>query len=121
MRRFTALGLAAFMLHLNVVRADVACAAHGTSSAQDVPTQHDMAGMHGGDDSRSDSGAEQADCETPAQRDCCQAVTSCSPVLGFGVETVIAERIPTHDSAGTRYTTHPLSRSTAPEPPPPRL
>jgi hypothetical protein len=121
-RHFTALGIAALMLHLNVVRADVACATHQAPAGQDAPMQHHMGAMggsHAGD--LSEGIADDADCETPAQKDCCQAVTSCSPALGFGVETQIAGWVPSHGAAGAFFSTRPLSRSTAPEPPPPRL
>jgi len=122
MRRFVALGLAAFMLHLNVVRADVACAALDATPGDAMATQHDMAGMHDSRDGGTTSGvANEADCETPAQKDCCQAVTSCSPVVGLGAERQVAEWVPTHVAAGARYSTHPVTRNSAPEPPPPRL
>lgn len=110
------------MLHLNVVRADAACATHQMPAGQDAPVQRDMGGMHDGHDiDLADGVADAANCETPAQKDCCQAVTSCSPALGFGVEAQIASWIPTHDAAGARLSARPLSRNTAPEPPPPRL
>jgi len=120
-RRFSALSLAAFMLHLNVVRADVACAAHDASPRPDMSAPHDMAAVHSGHDGGPSDDAEESDCETPAQNDCCQAVTPCSPVVGLGAERQAAEWIPTHDAAGARYSTHPLTRNSAPEPPPPRL
>lgn len=121
-RRFTAWGLVAFMLHLNVVRADAACATHQMPAHQNASMQHDMDGLHGGHDrGRADGAADATNCETPTQTDCCQAVTSCSPALGFGVEKQIASWIPTHDAAGARFFARPLSRNTAPEPPPPRV
>ena len=121
-RRFTALGIAALMLHLNVVRADAACAAHAVPAGQGAPMQHGMAGMHGSHDVNMSTGiAGDASCDTPAQKDCCQAMTSCSPVLGFGGETQVASWVPSHDAAGARFSMRPLSRNTAPEPPPPRL
>lgn len=116
------MGLAAFMLQLNAVRADVACATHEVAAAEDAPAQ-DATPAHGHHDAEPPSGdaADESDCEMPAQNGCCQAMTSCAPSVGLGAETRVAEWSPVHDASGARYSAHALTRSTAPEPPPPRL
>ena len=121
-RRLTALAVAAFMLHLNVVRADAACVAHEMSTGQDTPVQHDLAAMHASHELNDSTGvSDDANCETPAQQDCCQAMTSCGPLFGSGIEWQPTAFVPSHDAVGALFSTRPLSRNTAPEPPPPRL
>lgn len=110
------------MLHLNVVRADAACATHETSATHDMPAQHDMAAMDMSHDVNvSDVVIDDASCETPVHKDCCQAMTSCAPLVGSAVESPTATPEPSHDAVGAPFATRPFSRSCAPEPPPPRL
>jgi hypothetical protein len=110
------------MLHLNVVRADAACATHEMSAGQDAPTQHDMGGVHEGHDSSpADGAADAADCKTPAQEDCCEALASCSLVLGADDAAVAAPTALPHLGVLTAPADMPLSRVAAPEPPPPKV
>ena len=110
-RRTVALLLALAMLHLNVERADAACAKH-----QDAPAADHEGMQHG-----ADAPADQTPCETPASPDCCQALASCAPVLGIDAgSTTISSSTIVPMTIVAAVIERPLSRSTAPEPPPPK-
>lgn len=109
-RRLTALLLASAVLHLSVARADADCDMH----THDAPaTGHE--GMH----HDASAPAEDEQCETVAS-DCCLALLSCAPMLR------VSEVAMTSDSPLARVAILqavielPLSRTTAPEPPPPK-
>ena len=112
-RRLAAFGLAAVMVHLSVARADVACAAHGAHQGNPAAQQdHSDAGDHAPHDTR---------CDTPSQQDCCEALASCSVILGPGGDTHVAQRADAIDRVISAAVLAPLSRVAAPDPPPPRV
>ena len=110
-RRLVAPLLAFAMLHLNVARVDATCAMHDHDAAS---TSH--AGM------QHDAGApaEETACETPASPECCLALASCAPTLGADEESTSVTAAIVHMTIAAAVTERPLSRSTAPEPPPPK-
>jgi hypothetical protein len=120
MRRALALLLVGPLLHLNVVRADTACATHPAEAAaaparepgSDAQAHH----QHGAPAPATD----EESCEVPAQVECCQALASCGPTLGG--DPASADHGLTTDRHGVPATqrTLPLSATAAPEPPPPR-
>ncbi len=115
LRRLAAFAIALTMLHLNMVRADGACAAHaGHSAASENSLSHEgmshEAGMQ----------TDQAPCETPSQPDCCQALASCAPVLAMDARSEVAAGVAQHVAMIAAFNQQPASRSTAPEPPPPK-
>src|SRR4051812_32787337 len=84
MRRLVAVALGAFMLHLNVVRADRACATHAHTTVGS--SDHAMDASHGAHNmTRADNAtvARDASCDTPLQADCCLTLASCSITLGL--------------------------------------
>lgn len=99
------------VLHVNVVRADIACGMHDAAPS----TGHE--GMQHGTELPADDGS----CDEPAMSDCCQAVLSCAPALEPGEASAASRttRIP-HRTIATAVGQRPASRSTAPEPPPPK-
>ena len=111
------------MLHLNVERADLACAKH---SHQQAPSTHAVGGTqthhhhHAMPAANRGSATESEGCQTPAQPDCCQALVTCSMTLAFhGASHGVAS--PTlHEHAVESAQSRPISRVTAPEPPPPK-
>ena len=118
MKRVVTLLLAAPLLNLNAQRADAACARH-----QHAPVEHAApAPAHAAHAAAPTSEPSPADeeCETPAQKDCCHAVVTCSLDLGLRDpdETMKshASGAEPRDSSGDV----PASRVYAPEPPPPR-
>jgi hypothetical protein len=111
-RRLVSLLLAVAMLHLTVARVDAACAMHDGAA-----TQSSHEGMQHGD---ADAPAEKAPCETPAAPDCCQALASCAPVLSIAEGADVITPLIVHATIAAAVSERPLSRSTAPEPPPPK-
>ena len=108
-RRLAALLLATSVLHFSVVPAAAACSMHESS----VPAAgHE--GMDHGDDE------PQAPCHAPGAPDC-QVPASCTPTLSIIEEsgTMVSPAI-AHVTIAPAVTERPLSRSTAPEPPPPK-
>lgn len=108
-RRLIALVIAFAMLHLSVARADAVCEMHGHGAPA---TSHE--GM------QHDVPAEDASCETPLSPDCCQAVVSCAPVLDLSESRSVANTAIVHMAIAAAVIERPQSRSTAPEPPPPK-
>jgi hypothetical protein len=117
-RRAIGLALGAFMLLLNVERADLVCAKHAgrapmamhhglTPDAQRHSTTH-----HAG------TGADE--CQTPSQPDCCSALASCSVMIGLFSDDGAASVVGRHALAFAVAVSDPASRNVAPEPPPPR-
>jgi hypothetical protein len=83
---------------------------HDAQAADHAGMQH-----HGG------APAKQAPCENPASHDCSHALASCGPMLTIaqGVESVLSPAI-AHVTIAAAVSERPLSRSVAPEPPPPK-
>jgi hypothetical protein len=111
-RRLVALSLAVAMLHLSVARVDAACAMHDSAPAA---TSHE--GMQHAD---ADAPAEEAPCDTPASPDCCQALASCAPALSLAEGANVVTLLIVHATIAAAVSERPLSRSRAPEPPPPK-
>ena len=111
MRRLVALLLALALLHLNVERVDAACATHHPAPAAGHEGMH-----HDGS-----APTERTPCDTPVSSDCCQALASCASVLSLdaGSDTMASPAIVPLTIAAA-VSERPLSRSTAPEPPPPK-
>lgn len=111
-RRLIALLLAFALLHLSVGRVDAACAMHG----RDAPATGHEGMQHDGA-----APADETPCQTPVSPDCCQALASCAPMLSMddGSDTITAPAI-VHVTIAAAVSERPLSRSTAPEPPPPK-
>ncbi|HET9452938.1 MAG TPA: hypothetical protein VFO66_01540 [Gemmatimonadaceae bacterium] len=101
--------LAASVLHLSVVPAAGACSMHDAS----VPAAgHE--GMDHGD------GTPQPPCHAPGAAEC-QIPASCTPTLSaIEVSGSMAAPAIAHVTIAAAVTERPLSRSTAPEPPPPK-
>ena len=99
------------MLHLSVARAD-ACAMHDSAPAG---SSHD--GMQHGDGG---APAEQAPCDTPSAPEGCQALASCAPVLSVAEAYEATTALIAHAPIAAAVSERPLSRSRAPEPPPPK-
>jgi len=118
-RRLVGLTLAAAMLQVNIARADSVCADHAHMASQTTPAEHAHSGHHHMSASAK-TVASDKDCETPAQRDCCQALVSCSIVLGLDDGSRTFDLATSHDRVAVTAQTAPISRVTAPEPPPPR-
>ena len=109
-RRLAALLLATAVFHLSVARADAACA---------MP-QHDApAADHEGMDHGAGPTTEETSCETPLS-ECCQALVSCAPTLSFSEARLVTDLPTVHMTVVSAVIERPLSRSTAPEPPPPK-
>jgi hypothetical protein len=124
MRRLSGVLLAGFMLHLNVERADLACAAHTDHVTRVTPApaahvhdghHHAMAGAEHG------AATESESCQTPTQPDCCQALASCSLVLGMDDAPMLVRSSQSHILVLAGVQSAPLSRLAAPDPPPPKL
>lgn len=112
-KRLSAVVLAFTMLHLTVALANADCSMHEHDAAAGA-----HAGMH------HDGGhapAEKTPCDTPVAPKCCQALVSCAPILAIdeGSEVVTTVAI-AHAPIAAAVSERPLSRSTAPEPPPPK-
>src|SRR5689334_16470904 len=97
LRRFVSLLVAAFMLHLNVVAVDAACAEHAGGPGAGVGTAHQHASMH--EHGSSTAGVERSvklddACQTPTQVGCCRAMASCSTVGVASTVQTSRSRIP---------------------------
>lgn len=124
MRRFAAVALAASLLHLNVVRADVACSHHEADSAPAQQAGHPVLPHHDVAETTtppSDGHTEHpTPCDTPTQTDCCQALASCTPGMAITAEMFVAINGLPHDDSIGAFIEMPLGRVTTPDPPPPR-
>jgi hypothetical protein len=105
------------MFHLTLVGPDNACA-DGNGATTGSMRGH-QAHHHGASGVLPHSGSHQP-CETPNSSHCCEAVTSCAVTLA------VVERGGSPTFALSNAAVHspplsvPLSRSLAPEPPPPK-
>jgi hypothetical protein len=126
-RRYAALALAASLLNLNVVRADVACSQHERATAGHETADHEMhhddasatAMAHGAHALHHSEPLEQPG-KTPTQPSCCQALASCSLAFGSDAGSAIVAFVLTHDVGHGALIDAPRSRVTTPDPPPPK-
>ena len=118
--RIAAVLLSVLLLHLNFARADVACSAHAGHSAKASQGHHAGAAHHEMPSSAPGPHSEKS-CDTPAQADCCLALTSCSVALGAADASDVSTSERPHDGVVAATMSAPVSRLVAPEPPPPRL
>src|SRR2546426_391262 len=101
------------MLHLNVERADLACAKHGHDQAPSAhagpvaQTHHHHAAMPAADRG---SATESEGCQTPVQPDCCQALVTCSMTLAFNDASHGAASRMSHEHAIAVAQRRPTSR-----------
>jgi hypothetical protein len=119
-RRLSGFLLAGFMLHLNVERADLACALH-SDHVTPAPAAHAHGAAHDAMNAAHHGVAESESCQTPAQPDCCQALASCSLVLGIDDAPMRVGSTQLHSAVRASVESAPLSRLIAPDPPPPKL
>jgi predicted NBD/HSP70 family sugar kinase len=121
-RQLIGAALAASLLHLNVERADLVCATHHERpEAAPAQPEHPHGGHHNAPHAAGDHAASSAEsCETPAQPDCCQALVSCSTLLGLDDAGSLSAPAEPHDVTVAALQNRPASRNTAPEPPPPK-
>jgi hypothetical protein len=81
---------------------------------------HDApAGDHEGMDHGAGATTEETPCDTPLS-ECCRALVSCAPILSFSEARPVADLPIVHVTIAAAVIERPLSRSTAPEPPPPK-
>ena len=123
-RRFAAFALATSLLHLNVVRADAACAHHESDSAPAQPADHPVLPHHDVAETTTPASdghtGHETPCDTPAQSDCCEAFASCTPGMEIAAEMFVAAAgLPPDDAIGVFFEM-PLGRVTTPDPPPPK-
>jgi hypothetical protein len=122
MRRFTAIAAALTMLLANVARANASCESssdHRVSQAEQSLPHHEAQLEHGVRDHENASQEAEPPCEEALERDCCQALASCSTMFSaedgaFAAPTLF------HDAPVIAISRSLPSRSTAPEPPPPK-
>lgn len=126
LQHFAALALAASLLHLNVVRADIACGTHDHAGLPDHAAGPQAVEHKDGaapvliHDGGPHVAANDQPCETPVQPQCCQALASCSPVFGAATESAIGHYLPPGGVALAALITLPLSLIATPDPPPPK-
>jgi len=85
-----------------------------TSTAASVPTGHHV-GMHGSPVSADKQ--QPCNSSTPA---CCQAMSSCGPTIVLSRTAAAGAHLPAASAIPQAALENPLSRTTAPEPPPPK-
>jgi hypothetical protein len=105
------------MLHLNFARADLACATH--SNVAQAGAQSGAGHAHHVV-SHSHHATTAQSCQTPVQVDCCQALVACSITFALDDAAHAVAAIARHDAALAVAQSEPISRVTAPEPPPPK-
>jgi len=119
-QRIAGLFVALLMLHLNLVRADVACALHGAGHAAPSSTRpHPGPAHHGHGQSGGDQHHEKP-CDTPTQADCCQALVSCSLLVAVSHNGQSSSVPSAHDGVLAAIVSLPLSPIVPPDPPPPK-
>jgi hypothetical protein len=121
LRRLVGLLTAAFMLHLNVLAADSACAAHAGASATAGMSHHGSAAQGHGPHAASREAGDRVNepCQAPSQPRCCEAMANCFTV-GVGSQVCSAHHGIAQDSVIDRATGSLLTRFIAPETPPPK-
>jgi hypothetical protein len=125
-RRLSGILTGLLMLHLASAGADLACAEHGSRPAQDH--RHAM-GHHTHATAKSAvTAAARADaatateqpCETPAQAECCRAMTSCAIIAACERGARLESVPPVRDAIEPAVVRAPQSPVTSPDPPPPK-
>jgi hypothetical protein len=117
-RRVLGLLTAFLMLHLTLVGADWRCAEHGDQNVAGpaaVSSQH--ASMVAGN---SESAATDQPCQTPAQPECCRAMTSCAVNAALRADADVRQVPPTRSVIESALVRTPLSPTASPDPPPPK-
>jgi hypothetical protein len=109
---------ALLMLHLTIVRADSACASHG--SAHDAAAMHMPHATHHPGNESGHGQQHTPPCDTPTRADCCQALASCSVAIANS-DARTATFIPRATRGVIADTVRtPPSQILPPEPPPPK-
>jgi len=132
LRRAGGLAISMLLLQLNFASSDLACAKHGESaeaSHHDAASEqqtiqkadHDHGQASPGSAGHDHEPADTSDsCEIPAQRDCCQALASCSMTLGLTGSSSAAQAAVAHSAIASAAAEAPAYLIRAPEPPPPK-
>ncbi|MGH7636921.1 MAG: hypothetical protein ACREOK_04655 [Gemmatimonadaceae bacterium] len=119
LKRIAAVLLALPLLHLNVARAAIACESHDEASADaQVDHEHGAHVSHGpGHEPLSQQAPITGD---PDIAECCLALAACSLAFGTpGIQSLASSGLLQDDMPGVARRM-PLSRISAPEPPPPK-
>lgn len=110
--------IAALVLLANLASPDLVCAEHGgheVLGATPVETEHHETGEHHQGPAAPDDG-----CEEPALPNCCPALMSCSFSFDAGQPRTSSEDAGPDGIPAVRWSGTLLSRSTTPDPPPPK-
>ncbi|MEX2111007.1 MAG: hypothetical protein WD802_10415 [Gemmatimonadaceae bacterium] len=134
LRRMAGLAISTLLLQLNFASSDLVCAKHTGESAEAI--HHDATGQqapaskpdhdHGTEvlPAEAERDHEPTDagkpCTIPAQRDCCQALVSCSMTLGLTASNSAAGVAVAHSAIAPSAAEAPAYLIRAPEPPPPK-
>ncbi len=109
------------MFHLMLVGGGVACATnHGVSSLVPSSSHTDMTDHADMSMDHDPVEHHHAPCETPALADCCQSMTSCAASLAISTVVASSFDVDANGRVVEMLVTAPLSRTVAPEPPPPK-
>ena len=111
--------IAALVLLANLASPDLVCAEHGgdeVPGATPVDAAHHDTGEHHHGPAAPDDG-----CEEPALPNCCPALMSCSFSLDGAQPPTTSEDAGPDGIPTVRWSGHFLSRSTTPDPPPPKV
>ena len=134
LRRLTAVGVSLLVLQATLAGRGDACQSHDTGMAKvhDVmampapreampmsPATTAHAAPEAGQSASCDSGAPNDDCAFPGSTGTCDMAGACAPLI-VGVRVIMAERLIEPSEARAGLVLDPPTRSTAPEPPPPR-
>ena len=121
-RRIAGMLVALLMLHLNLVQADVPCASRGIAHGSGVmtPPARSMQMVRHRHEATDHHQRHDKPCDTPTHADCCQALTSCSLLIGHGASKQFAAIPPAHERVLAGLAALPLSPIVSPDPPPPR-
>lgn len=110
--------IAALVLLANLASPDYVCAEHGGHQelgAAPVEAEHHDTGEH-----HRGPAAPDDDCQESALPNCCPALMSCSLSFDAGQPRSFSERARPDGMPPVRWSVHLLSRSTTPDPPPPK-
>ena len=110
--------LAALVLLANLATPDLVCAEHGPDDGPALAEQAEHHDMSGHED---ESSAPSDLPDQPVIPTCCPVLMSCSISLDAGQSCTTAECAGPATTPSSRWTGHLLSRSTTPEPPPPKV
>jgi hypothetical protein len=119
LKRIAAVFLALPLLQLNVARAAIACDRHGGDGAmKPAANAHVSHAMHGPDAQH--AATDEIPPEDTTRPEGCEAMASCSFVLGVQDGQPLAGRLVARESRLLSSSSRPRSRINAPEPPPPK-